>query len=574
MKILPRKIFLIAALILSVPPSASAQSAYDILAEMPVQHNGRIKPFESFSREAALTVTGKNNFQGIPPTRLVWNWIAKPEKWAPEPMIPVALKTLQEEFSLMLIRGRVSPETVLHHRAFIEKTQHAIMRKDRKEKLSFEDQKRIEIYDRALFFQEIANGSLPGWIAHPDDPKAGWLPLKAFAGAEGGELLAQFFPPEKAAQVSGNFQKLLFLLRKEGASEELFEAASDYALSLENLFESRGIILDHETLKRELAYNRLRPFKWAWKLYLLSALFLTGLLLFEKKVTASFIFQSSGLKQGAAAAGLVSFLAGFAVHFYGFFLRCLIAGRPPVTNMYESVIWVSWGVALFSLILFGVYRTLFIPLTAGCVAGFALIIAESFPVVLDASLSPLVPVLRSNFWLTIHVLTITLSYAAFALAWGLGHGVIFSFVFSRDPIQAHQKLSRFLYRAMQIGVILLASGTVLGGVWANYSWGRFWGWDPKETWAVIALLGYLLVLHGRFAGWLGNFGIAVGSVAAFLGVIMAWYGVNFVLAAGLHSYGFGGGGAPYVFAVAGADLLLIALAAFSYKRNQKAVPSF
>ena len=124
-------------------------------------------------------------------------------------------------------------------------------------------------------------------------------------------------------------------------------------------------------------------------------------------------------------------------------------------------------------------------------------------------------------------------------------------------------------------MILLASGTVLGGVWANYSWGRFWGWDPKETWALIALLGYLAVLHGRYAGWLDTFGFAVGSVVAFLGVLMAWYGVNFVLAAGLHSYGFGGGGAPYVAAAALADLAVIAWAALKVKRrSQTPIPGF
>ena len=551
----------------TVLPAAFAESSHEVLAKIPVQHNGRIKPFESFAQESVLTLTGKNHFQGISPARLVWDWIARPQKWAAEPMIPVTLPALQEEFSLMLIRGRVSPETLLHHHAFIEKTQQAIMRKEQKEKLSLEAQKRIEIYDRALLFQEIANGNLPGWIAHPEDPKAAWLPLKAFASEEGGKLLAQFFSPAKAAEVSENFQKLIALLAKDDAPQELFEAASNYALSLENLFESHGIILDQDTLKRELLYNRLRPFQWAWKFYLLSALFLTGLLIFGRKAPASLAFQGSTLNPSVAASGLF-FLAGFAVHLYGFFLRCLIAGRPPVTNMYESVIWVSWGVVLFSLILFGVYRALFIPVTAACVASLALIIAEGFPVVLDGSLAPLVPVLRSNFWLTIHVLTITLSYAAFALAWGLGHGVVFSFVFGRDQVQA-QRLSQFLYRALQIGVILLASGTVLGGVWANYSWGRFWGWDPKETWALIALLGYLLVLHGRFTGWIGSFGIAVGSVVAFLGVLMAWYGVNFVLAAGLHSYGFGGGGTSYVFAVAAADLLLIGVAAWVYKQKQK-----
>ena len=110
-------------------------------------------------------------------------------------------------------------------------------------------------------------------------------------------------------------------------------------------------------------------------------------------------------------------------------------------------------------------------------------------------------------------------------------------------------LSNFIYRAMQVGVLLVAAGTILGGVWADYSWGRFWGWDPKEVWALITLLVYLIPLHGRFAGWVSTFGLVVASVVCFLSVIMAWYGVNFVLGVGLHSYGFVEGGSQGIMSV-------------------------
>lgn len=107
-------------------------------------------------------------------------------------------------------------------------------------------------------------------------------------------------------------------------------------------------------------------------------------------------------------------------------------------------------------------------------------------------------------------------------------------------------LNYLTYRAMQFGVVLLAAGTILGGVWADASWGRFWGWDPKEVWALIALLCYVAILHARYAGLVGQFGYAAWSVISFLSVLMAWYGVNFVLGVGLHSYGFSSGGAAWV----------------------------
>jgi ABC-type transport system involved in cytochrome c biogenesis permease subunit len=128
-------------------------------------------------------------------------------------------------------------------------------------------------------------------------------------------------------------------------------------------------------------------------------------------------------------------------------------------------------------------------------------------------------------------------------------------------------LYTYLYKTLQVGVLLLTTGTILGGVWANYSWGRFWDWDPKETWALTALLGYLFLLHGRISGLWGGFGLAVGSVIAFMSVLMAWYGVNFVLGAGLHSYGFGTGGFPLVATFVGCEVAFVLLSFWRKRAN-------
>src|SRR5690606_37843066 len=187
------------------------------------------------------------------------------------------------------------------------------------------------------------------------------------------------------------------------------------------------------------------------------------------------------------------------------------------------------------------------------------------------------PVLRSNFWLTVHVLTIVSSYAAGMLALGVGLIALIYYIFGtyRDPValkvgegyrpagqdiddQARLQrrppeqvgpLAQYAYRAIQVAVLLLAVGTILGGIWADRSWGRFWGWDPKEVWALVSLLVYLAILHGRFAGWFNNFGLIFGTVIGATAILMSWYGVNFVLtmlapdgSVGLHSYGSGAGG--------------------------------
>ena len=121
-------------------------------------------------------------------------------------------------------------------------------------------------------------------------------------------------------------------------------------------------------------------------------------------------------------------------------------------------------------------------------------------------------------------------------------------------------LSNFAYRAMQVGVLLVAAGTILGGVWADVLWGRFWGWDAKEVWALITLLVYLIPLHGRFAGWVNTFGLICATVICFSSVLMAWYGVNFVLNTGLHAYGFTEGGGQGVVLTASLSVLAIVAA--------------
>jgi cytochrome c-type biogenesis protein CcsB len=256
------------------------------------------------------------------------------------------------------------------------------------------------------------------------------------------------------------------------------------------------------------------------------------------------------------------------LHATGIVLRCMIGGRPPVTNMYESIIWVSFAVSVFGLIFFLRYRTPVYLLAALPATALALMLVHQMPIAMPASIDPLVPVLRDNFWLTIHVLTITLSYAAFLLACAFGHILLFQYAKNPTAARKDAPMHFWLYRVIQLGVLLLAAGTILGGVWANYSWGRFWGWDPKETWALIALLCYITTLHGRLAGWWTQFGLVVASVICFLAVLMAWYGVNFVLGKGLHSYGFGIGGETYVATFVGLDLLFVAFGIWRYRTSK------
>ncbi len=500
----------------------SPQFNLRLVEEMAVQSGGRLKPMNSFAREVVVFVTSKEKLAGKDAVSLLMDWLAYPDHWEIQPILPVSNRELRESLGVNGAR-RISPKSLSSNLAFMEQAEKTAAREEAGETLTFFEKKQNELYQKMNLFYSSSQGKTWTVVPDPADSQKRWLSLDEIA------------KDSRVKNFSDLFTTLLDAYRQKDTAR--FEKTALALLS--SLPSSRS-------LRLEVHYNRLRPFRWAWWFYL------TGLL------TLSF----SLLWPGYACV-----ILGFIFHTYGFALRCWIAGRPPVSNMYESVVWVSWAVVLFSIFLFLVYRSRYLWMASAAVATFGLILADNLPAALDPSIATLVPVLRNNYWLTVHVLTITLSYGAFALAMGIGHMALFTFAFKPGNENLLRNLTQFLYRAIQIGVILLASGTILGGVWANYSWGRFWGWDPKETWALIALLGYLALLHCRFVGWLSPFGLAAGSVVAFLGVLMAWYGVNFVLAAGLHSYGFGGGGLPYVCAFVAADLLWVAFLCWFHHRQ-------
>lgn len=527
--------------------AADVNSTEHILSRIPVQDGGRVKPFASFAKESVVLVTGKSSFENLEASRLAWEWISDPQKWASKPLLPVGHPDLKKYFSVDLVKNRIAPNLVLNDLEFARQVNEA-RAADEEKKATPLDHKKIELHQRARLFSAIANAQIPGFVPHPENPKVPWLPLEAFMSKEGVEIIGQMFPSELVEKT----QEGLFGLLKKIKSGELNKAelrAELFAKSLNELLLSHDMVIDPLPIQLELWYLKLRPFYLAWLVYLLSFL----------------LWLSPKKKKGIKHLAIASFVAALLIHSAGFIMRVMIAGRPPVSNMYESIIWVSWSVAVFALILWLFYRSTTLFQISSCISALTLLIGESFPTLLNPNLSPLTPVLRSNYWLTIHVLTITLGYGAFALNWGIAHTLLYVLAFQPERKQLQSDLSEHLYRSLQIGLIFLTAGTILGGVWAADSWGRFWGWDPKETWALIAILAYLAVLHSRTAGWLDLFGSAFWSALCFLTVIMAWYGVNFVLGAGLHSYGFGGGGVQYVGAVVLADLFLLLFFARRFK---------
>ena len=534
---------------------------FSTLERIAVQDGGRKKLFQTLAHEAIEELIGRPVFGGSPSltdkasgvklgaTELflsVWQF---PEYWTSRPLVLVSYRPLRVAMGLNAEEKHFSVQEISHSKSFQELLKSAVdLRHKEKDKELTDLQKEAEIIEQRLdiFARIMSSDRILAIIPHPKRADGKWLSIKGYQESLGDSSAQSYYSPEQFDAVKSDMDATLQAYRAR-KPEAFAKATRELQSSLRAL--SPVVYPAASALELEIQYNHNRPFGWAWICY------------FPAAMLGLFALKYRG--RGVYMAAMTLFGAGLAMHVYGFALRCLIAGRPPVSNMYESVVWVGFGAVMFGLIFELKYMRRYF-MICGASAGFAcLVLVDQMPVIMgnvnapgfESQIKPLVPVLRDNFWLTIHVLTITLGYSAFMLAWFLGHVTLFSHLFRPTKRAEHHELHNFVYYALQIGVLLLACGTILGGVWAYYSWGRFWGWDPKETWAFIALMCYLFVLHGRVAGWWGNFGLSVGAVVCFQAVVMAWYGVNFVLGNGLHSYGTGAGGEAYVISAVSVDAL-------------------
>ena len=520
-----------------LPSPLLAGPEIEPLRRIAIQEGGRSKPLDSFARDLAKRVQGARAFgfegiEGLEPTEWLLAMMAAPEKWRAEPVVKVTHAGLRKVAGLPGDRDRFSLAELANHQGVRDAMAAVQAKSEKGEDLDPVDREVGDLFDTLSTMSGVMTGESLRIIPHPDDPKATWWSVADLQSAEVPQV-----------QRVRTLVSALIVAYSEGDRAGVQTAATALGRRLAEL--APAVYPREKDLAMEVHYNSLKPYRLAWVLYLIGFLALLS----------SFPLASRGL----TVCGFAFVLSAFLLTSYGMVLRILISGRPPVTNMYETIVFVSWGGVLFALIFEAVYKVRFFGTTAAALATICLLIADNVPI-FDGSIAPLVPVLRDNMWLTIHVLTIMLGYAAFTLAMGLGHLNLGLYFFAPGKASLLKSLSLYLYRALQVGTLCLAVGTLLGGVWASYSWGRFWGWDPKETWALIATLGYLAILHARFTGWLKDFGVAVGSLLGYLLVLMAWYGVNFVLGTGLHSYGFGSGGYWYVGGFVAFELAVIGAA--------------
>ena len=445
-------------------------AALSTVRRMAIQHNGRHKPFDSFAWETLKLITGSPRIDREDPVATICAIMAEPEAWQVRPLIAVPFRPLRERLGMDPKASRISYNELIATRKLMRMLPAIVQKQQRDEKLTMLEQETMDVYERfvvlsALFEQRVV------LVPPPTSSTQEWSEVFEASG----------YPRDQQEAIRNAWTSWLASVRGQGAASP--EAA---ARQLAQVLRSANPAAYPASwrLHLEVLYNQSKPFRAARVFYLAACLMM--------------LLSLSGARTRLGTIGQTLLLAAFVVHGAGIATRVVLGGRPPVSNFYETMLWLPFVAVGLSLVFERFSPVRYFSLSASMLAAIMLVLADVVP--LDSSVAPVVAVLRSNLWLTIHVLTIVASYGALALATILAHFYAWTYLTGRNNAQqALTTLGDALYRVIQVGVVLLAGGIMLGAVWANASWGRYWGWDPKETWALITLLWFIALLHGRLA---------------------------------------------------------------------------
>src|SRR6266700_520772 len=301
----------------------------------------------------------------------------------------------------------------------------------------------------------------------------------------------------------------------------------------------------------EFLFNWFQPFSQSMTLYVLAFLL----------ACASWLGWSAPLRRSA----FYLLLLALAIHTFGLVSRMYLQERPPVTNLYSSAIFIGWGAVIVSLILERIFRDGIGAACAGAIGFITLIIAHHLAGSGD-TLEMLQAVLDTNIWLATHVVAITTGYSAMFLAGMLAIIYIIRGVFTRSlKKETADSLARMTYGVVCFATLFSFVGTVLGGIWADQSWGRFWGWDPKENGAVLIVLWCAIILHARWGGFIRQRGLMIMAIFGNVVTSFSWFGVN-MLGVGLHSYGFMQKAFPWLVGFMVSQFALMCVAAMPLER--------
>ena len=492
--------------------------------------DGRIKPIDTVSTELLNKIYGSATFEGMSANQVALSMMSSPGEWQAIPIIKVFHPELKK------IIGIPENQKYASFNDFFEKegdhgfklTKYSEEANRKKPALRNQfDKDVLKVDERVNICYMVYTGEVFKMIPKQNDLNKRWFaPQEAvgsFSKQEGDEV---------RALLGGYFEAI-----GEGLEKGNWQHANKAVDKLQSYQEQYGseIIPSESRIKAEIFFNHAKIFDRLTPVYLLSGLVLLCFI-FAKMV-------KSTLRIGMVTKIVlgINFVA-FLIHTAGLGLRWYISTHAPWSDGYESMIYIAWAIALAG-IFFSRQSVVSLALTS-ILTGVTLFVAHLSW--MDPQITNLVPVLKS-YWLNIHVSVITASYGFLGLCSLLGFFTLILFILrNKTKTKRNEEIDRNIVEATRInemamilGLSLLTVGNFLGGVWANESWGRYWGWDPKETWALVSILFYAAVVHFRFIPKLNTpFAFAVASTVTFASIIMTYFGVNFYLS-GMHSYASG-----------------------------------
>ena len=501
------------------PPLPDQEAAVEFGSLWVQDNGGRTKPLNSLHQEVMVKLVKHNSYLEHSVDQMILGILMYPEEWQSVPLITVKHETLRDILNLDHKKASFGQ--------FFDHQQHYIIHqmvdeahRTNPSSRSKLEQELIKVDEQVNVFYMVLSGKFHRIYPQSEDSHLPWLsPTEEISSLSKSD----------SAFVKNSLPIFIQVLR-EGEKEEalsILSQISDYQQKY-----GEEILPSSTHGKMERLYNRLNIFLW------LSTLFFgLGLLLVAYQF--AILLKPSLPSKWVTKIGGILILGGFIYYTFGLALRWYIAGHAPWSNGYESMVFIGWAILLAGM--FWIRKSTWIlPITA-TFAGLVLMVAHLSW--MNPQITSLVPVLQS-YWLTLHVSVITAGYGFLALGALLGFLSLATMVL-RNKYNFHRlqltidELTTINEMSLTVGLYLMTIGSFLGGVWANESWGRYWGWDAKETWSLITIVLYALVLHLRFIpGLKGKLVFNIASLITISSVIMTYLGVNYYLS-GMHSYGAG-----------------------------------
>lgn len=485
---------------------------------------GRMKPLATLNREIVQKLSGKSSFMGMDANQIVLGMITRPDIWKDVKIIKINTPKLKKFLGVP-----ESEKYISFSEAFGEKNDYLLAKESEKALLTKPIERGtyekdiIKVDEKLNIIYSVFNGALLNIFPKVYDEQSVDDNFKWYSPIE---AMQEFSGQNQAA--IGSVVRGLF----NSTMDFDWNSANNY-IDMIALYQDKvgtDIKPTASKINAEIVFNKLDIF-----FNLTLAYVLLGFIMVVLAFVVIFKPEFKPAKTTKIIFAILTIL--FAIQTFGMGYRWYLSGHAPWSDIYETLIYISWS-AIFAGVIF--FRNSLLALGAATIiAGIFMFTAHLTDV--DPQITSLVPVLKS-YWLTIHVSILTASYGFFGLSAILGFLTLIMFIFRKnrphlDEIIKH--ISAINEISLIIGLACITIGNFLGGVWANESWGRYWGWDPKETWAYVSIVVYALVIHLRFVKSLNTpYVLATASLLAFSSIMMTYLGVNFYLS-GMHSYATG-----------------------------------